>query len=58
MLHSKRLVIALEDPTDTDTLNRWHFITGHIIESVISSPEEIEYVISQYYGLADDEMMR
>ena len=55
IIHKERLVIALEDPTDTDTLNMLHFITGHIIEPVISSPEEIEYAISQHYGQSDDE---
>lgn len=53
--HAERLVVAMEDPTDTDTINMLHFITGHVIEPVISTPEDIKLAISKHYGPSDDE---
>ena len=55
LMHAERLVVAMEDPTDTDTLNMLHFITGRVIEPVISAREDIELAISQHYGPSDDE---
>jgi len=55
MMHKDRLVVAMEDPTDTDTLNMLHFLAGNVIEPVLSSAEDIEYAISQHYGSTDAE---
>lgn len=55
MLHDDRLVVAMEDPSDTETLNMLHFMSGHVIEHVLSSSEEIDYAISQFYGTSDIE---
>ncbi len=55
MIHKDRLVVAMEDPSNSETLNMLHFMSGHIIESVIAGAEEIDYAISQYYGTSDIE---
>jgi type IV pilus assembly protein PilB len=55
MLHKDRLVVVMEDPSNSETLNMLHFISGHIIEPVLGSAEEIDYAISQYYGTSDIE---
>jgi len=53
MLHHDLLVVAMEDPTETETLNMLNFISPHVIEPVLCSPEDIEYAISQHYGSND-----
>lgn len=55
MLHKDRLIVAMEDPSNSETLNMLHFMSGHVIEHVISSAEEIDYAISQHYGTSDIE---
>lgn len=55
MLHEDRLVVAMEDPSSSETLNMLHFMSGHVIEHVLSTAEEIDYAISQYYGTSDIE---
>lgn len=55
MFFKERLVVAMEDPSNSETLNLLHFISGHIIEPVLGSAEEIDYAISQYYGTSDIE---
>lgn len=55
LIHAERLIVAMEDPTDTDTLNMLHFITGRIIEPVIAAREDVDLAISQHYGPSDDE---
>lgn len=55
MMFNDKLVIALEDPSDAETLNMLHFISGHMVEPVLGSAEEIDYAISKYYGTSDIE---
>ncbi len=54
MMHREQLVVAMEDPTDTETLNMVHFLSGHVVEPVLSTAEDIDYAISQHYGMSDD----
>ena len=55
MLHNDRLVVAMEDPSNSETLNMLHFMSGHVIEHVLGAAEEIDYAISQHYGTSDIE---
>ncbi len=55
MMHKDRLVVAMEDPTDTDTVNMLHFLSGNVIEPVLSSAEDIDFAVSQHYGTSDAE---
>ncbi len=53
--HKDKLIVAMEEPTDNDTLRMLHFITGNMIEPVLATPEDIELAISKVFGPADDE---
>lgn len=55
MLYEDRLVVAMEDPSNSETLNMLHFMSGHVIEHVLGAAEEIDYAISQHYGTSDIE---
>lgn len=55
MMHHDKLVVAMEDPSNSETLNMLHFMSGHVIEHVLGSAEEIDYAISQHYGTSDIE---
>ncbi|WP_097459124.1 GspE/PulE family protein [Mangrovitalea sediminis] len=50
LLEGDRLLIALQDPTDTDLVNMLRFITGKVLELCISSPDDIGYAIAAHYG--------
>lgn len=53
MSHKDRLVVAMDDPSDNETINLLHFLSEQVIEPVLSSADDIEYSISKYYGSAD-----
>jgi type IV pilus assembly protein PilB len=53
--HKDKLIVAMEEPTDNDTLRMLHFMTGNMIEPVLATPEDIELAISKVFGPADDE---
>ena len=55
MLHKDRLIVAMEDPSNSEALNMLHFMSGHVIEHVLGAAEEIDYAISQHYGTSDIE---
>lgn len=48
IFHKDRLIVAMEDPSDSETLNMLHFMSDHSIDNVIGTAEEIDYAISQY----------
>lgn len=53
--HKDRLVVAMENPADTETIKMLNFLSERIVEPVISSAEDIELAISSYYGSSDIE---
>ena len=55
LMHKERLVVAMDDPSDNETINLLHFLSEQVIEPVISTASDIEYAISQYYGSTDIE---
>lgn len=50
MMCGKRLVVAVPDPTQSDVRQVLSFVTNRPIEIVVSTPEDIEWAIDQYYG--------
>ncbi|MCP5161864.1 MAG: type II/IV secretion system protein [Hahellaceae bacterium] len=54
-LYRERLLVAMANPTDIETLNMLHFMTKHLIEPVYASEEDIDIAISQFYSPSDDE---
>lgn len=55
MRHRDHLVVAMEDPTDGETLSLLRFLSGQIIEPVISSAAEIDMALSRCLGPAEEE---
>ena len=50
LYHGGHLVIAIEDPLDTQALDLLRFGTGTPIELVIATRKEIEFAINRHYG--------
>lgn len=51
--HAHKLVVAVEDPFDSETVDLLHFVTGRTIELAVASREDIEFAIGKYYGTLD-----
>lgn len=49
-LCGKRLVIAIPDPTMNHIHQLLSFVTNQTVELVVSTPQDIEWAIDQYYG--------
>ncbi len=49
-LHDDRLVIAMDDPANTEALTLLRFMTHYRIEPTIATREDIEWAIGKYYG--------
>ncbi|HEY5602515.1 MAG TPA: GspE/PulE family protein [Gammaproteobacteria bacterium] len=49
LLLEQRLVIAMSDPLDSETIDLIKFVSGHNIELVIATRPDIEYAIEKYY---------
>jgi len=47
MAHKERLVVAMEDPSDNETINLLHFLSEQVIEPVLCTANDIDYAISQ-----------
>ncbi len=50
MMSGKRLVVAVADPTRSEVSKILGFVANRKIEIVISTPEDIEWAISEFYG--------
>lgn len=48
-----RLVVAMDDPTDTEAVDAVRFISGKVLEPVIATREDIQTTIERYYGSED-----
>lgn len=51
---SGTLVVSMEDPTDKDTIDLLHFITGRVLEIAVSTREDIDMAVAKFYGPIDD----
>ncbi len=54
MFHDGQLVIATDDPADSDKLSALRFRTQKPIELVLASPGELETAIATHYPLIED----
>ena len=52
------LVVATDNPANTDLLDVLGFATGHMISLTVATPEEIDYTISSFYAPFDEETVR
>jgi len=43
MVHHDKLVVAMEDPSNVDTLNMLHFMSSHVIEPVLGAAEDMQF---------------
>ncbi|MDX9740525.1 MAG: ATPase, T2SS/T4P/T4SS family [Gammaproteobacteria bacterium] len=50
LVHQDRLIVAMDDPANTEPLTLLRFMTQHRIEPVIATRCDIEWAISKYYG--------
>jgi len=50
MMHDDRLVVAMEDPTNYESINLLRFTTGRNIEVAVATGEDIEQGISNLYA--------
>ncbi|MFZ5724214.1 MAG: GspE/PulE family protein [Pseudomonadota bacterium] len=58
LLHiDERLVVATADPNNIDTINQLAFISGHVIEPVLATPDDIELAIAVWYAPLDDKIL-
>ncbi len=53
-LHHDRLVVATDDPTNSETNDIVRFISGHHIEFVICTRDDIDWAIEKYYEVSLD----
>lgn len=56
LIYRSRLVIAIDDPTNTHAIDMVRFITGRNLELALADRDEIEWAINRYY-IAEDELM-
>lgn len=52
------LVVATDNPANTDLLDILSFATGHMVSLTVATPEEIDYAISSFYAPFDEETVR
>ncbi|MDP2226579.1 MAG: hypothetical protein Q8J78_03780, partial [Moraxellaceae bacterium] len=50
VLDNERLLVATQDPTDTELINMLRFLTGRVLEICVAPAEDIAYAIGLYYG--------
>ncbi|MFA5170836.1 MAG: ATPase, T2SS/T4P/T4SS family [Sulfuriferula sp.] len=50
MMHGDRLVVAMEDPTDYESIELLRFITGHSIEITVATSADIALAVSNAYS--------
>ncbi len=55
MQHDNRLVLAMEDPVNQETIHLLHFLTGLSLEAVVATREDILWAIGKYYQTSDRE---
>ncbi|MBN2506760.1 MAG: Flp pilus assembly complex ATPase component TadA [Verrucomicrobia bacterium] len=52
--HGNSLVLAMSDPSDLSTIDSLHHLLKADLEIRVTSEEEIEAALNQYYGAAED----
>jgi type IV pilus assembly protein PilB len=54
LYHGERLVVAMEDPTDGDSLSLTRFVSGNNVDAVVASREDVHQAIERCYGALDE----
>jgi type IV pilus assembly protein PilB len=54
MFHDGALIIAIEDPADTEVVDMARFRSGKHVEAVLAMHEELSAAIASYYGIGDN----
>lgn len=54
-VYDNQLVVAMSDPTNSDTVKMVEFVTQHRIEAVMAHREDIESAIDRYYRRREDD---
>ncbi|MEO8020199.1 MAG: GspE/PulE family protein [Pseudomonadota bacterium] len=49
MFERGRLIVAIDDPSDSEALNALKFSTQHPVEAVLASPEDLDVAIATHY---------
>ncbi len=55
MVHDRRLVVAMEDPTDQETIHLLRFLAGTSLEIVVATKGELQAAINRHYGDTEQE---
>jgi type IV pilus assembly protein PilB len=50
VIHQNRLVVAMDDPANTEAITLLRFITRYTIEPTIATKDDINWAIGKYYG--------
>ncbi len=53
-MNDAALVVAISDPLDFETLDSLRFLLKREVETVCSSPDQIDQALVKYYGTAED----
>jgi type IV pilus assembly protein PilB len=54
MFHEGALIIAIEDPADTEVVDMARFRSGKHVEAVLAMHDELAAAIVNYYGIGDN----
>ena len=52
--YQDRLVVAMEDPSNIESIDILRFVTGRNLELTIATKEDIEWAINNYYSIQED----
>lgn len=52
LIHEDRLVVAMDDPANTEALTLLRFMTRYHIEPTIATSDDLAWAIGKYYGRA------
>jgi type IV pilus assembly protein PilB len=55
MEHDRRLVVAMEDPTDQETIHLLRFLAGTSLEIAVATQGELRAAINRHYGDTEEE---
>lgn len=57
LVHQDRLIVAVDDPSNTEPMTLLRFMTQYSIEPVVATTADIEWAISKYYGDAHEKRL-
>jgi type IV pilus assembly protein PilB len=54
LVHKDHLVVAMDDPANTEAITLLRFMTQYRIEPTIATRADVQWAIGKYYGFADE----